>query len=77
MIAYTGYKVSILEGKKSVDILQAVNKDHFDENYTFGAKQGMNIAVAVLNTMDYNSYIPIDPRYGRIVFTKYSYGTNE
>ena len=38
LIAFTGYKVSILERKKSVDILQAVNKNRFDVEYTFGAK---------------------------------------
>ena len=38
LLVYTGYKVNVLESKKRVDILQAVNKNHFDYNYTFGAK---------------------------------------
>ena len=49
LIVYAGYKVNILQGKKSVDILQAVNKHYFDDDYTFGANQGLNIAIAVIN----------------------------
>ena len=35
MVAYTGYKVSILKDRKSVDILQAVSKYHFDGDHAF------------------------------------------
>ena len=49
MLIYTGYKLSILEGKKDIDIVQAVKEDHFDESHMFGAAQGLNVAVAVLN----------------------------
>ena len=52
MIAYTGYKVSILEGKKSVEVLQVLEKDHFDDNDSFGANQGLNVAIAVVNPFD-------------------------
>ena len=38
LIMYTGYKVSILEGRKSIDIVQAVKENHFDANTVFGAK---------------------------------------
>ena len=38
LIAYTGYKISIFGGKKSVDILQAVSKYHFDSDHTFGGE---------------------------------------
>ena len=51
LIAYTGYKISILEGKKSIDILQAVKENYFDASYVFGAEQGLNIAVAVFNPL--------------------------
>ena len=30
LLAFAGYKVSILEGKKSIDIVQAVVENHFD-----------------------------------------------
>ena len=77
LIAYTGYKINILEGKKSVDILQAVDKDHFDENDTFGSEQGLNIAVAVVNPFLQETFQPVDPRYGRIVFKLTEVGFNE
>ena len=35
---YTGYKISVLVGKKSIDIVQAVKENRFDENYEFGGK---------------------------------------
>ena len=47
LLAYAGYKISILEGKKSIDIIQAVIENHFDEKHSFGGEQGLNIAVAV------------------------------
>ena len=37
MIGYTVYKADILQGKKDVDILSAVNQFHFDDSYVFGA----------------------------------------
>ena len=46
LVAYAGYKVSVLEGRKAVDILQAIHEDHFDGSYVFGAEQGLNFAVA-------------------------------
>ena len=56
LVAYAGYKVSILEGKKGVDILTSVSKNHFDEEYTFGGEQGLNLAVAVTDSFDKESY---------------------
>ena len=38
IIAYTCYKVDVLVGKKSVDILSAVNENYYDDSYIFGAK---------------------------------------
>ena len=66
LITYTGYKVNILEAKKSVDILQAVSRDHFDDEYVFGAEQGFNIAIAVFSSVDTLANTQIDPRYGKI-----------
>ena len=74
LIAYAGYKISILEGKKSVDILQAVKEKHFDDSYIFQAERGLNIAVAL---KDNESFHTIDPSYGRIVFHKKSWMVNE
>ena len=71
LIVYAGYKISILEGKKSVDIVQAVQENYFDDTHVFSNKQGLNIAVAVLNPFNpHSSQLPIDPSYGRIVFNK-------
>ena len=49
MIIFTGYKISVLQGKKSIDIVQAVLENHFDDSYVFSADQGLKIAVAVFN----------------------------
>ena len=37
VLVYAGYKASILEGRKSIDILTAVTEDYFNETYVFGA----------------------------------------
>ena len=37
LLSYAGYKTWILEGRKSVNILQAVKEDHFDDTYTFSS----------------------------------------
>ena len=68
LIMYSGYKLSILEGRKSIDIVQAVKENHFDANSVFSAKQGLNIAVAVTDSVDTNDWGPIDPSYGSLVF---------
>lgn len=76
LIVYAGYKTSILQHKKSVDILQAVQKYHFDDDYVFGAEQGLNIAAAVVN-LNGSSVGPIDPTYGRLVFNKFNIGLGD
>ena len=52
MVTYTGYKISILEGKKSIDIVSAVRENYFRSDHKFGAQQGLNVAVAVFNEFD-------------------------
>ena len=74
LIVYTGYKVSILEAKKSVEILQAVNKNYFNDFHSFGASQGLNFAVSVFDQFDVSTFNHIDPRYGKLQFLKASYG---
>ena len=50
LITYAGYKISVLEGKRSIDIVQAVIENHFDDTHVFSNQQGLNIAVAVFST---------------------------
>ena len=38
LVLYAGYKVSVLEGKKSIDILQAVKESYFDQTDIFSAE---------------------------------------
>lgn len=35
LLAFSSYKVYILQGKKSIDIVQAVKENHFDHNFVF------------------------------------------
>ena len=77
LIAFAGYKVYVLENKISVDIVEAVYKNHFDDHYKFGAEQGLNIAVAIVNASDQETYQPLDPLYGRLRVSKTKTGLNE
>ena len=79
MLTYTGYKVSRLTGKKNIDIVQAVKENHFDQSHVFGAKQGLNIAVAVYNILEPEPGTEdlIDPSYGKIKFSLLKYGKDE
>ena len=77
LITYAGYKVSILEGKKSIDIVQAVVENYFDDEYIFDAGQGLNFAVGVLNPFDPETIKPLDPSFGRIRVTKLDWGADE
>ena len=49
LLTYASYKISILQSKKSIDVLQAVKEDHFNDLDKFTAKQGFNIAATVIN----------------------------
>ena len=77
LIAYAGYKISVLEGKKSIDIIQAIQENYFDDSYVFSNKQGMNIAAAVFSPFLSDYQKPIDPSYGKIIFQKVDWGRNE
>ena len=35
LVVYAGYKISVLEGKRSIDIVQAVIENHFDDTHVF------------------------------------------
>ena len=52
LLGYTAYKVSILEGKKRVDVIQAVQENYFDDEYVFSGEQGLNIAAGVYNPLN-------------------------
>ena len=71
LISYAGYKASVLEGRKSVDIVQAVLENHYDSDSIFSEKEGLNIAFAVFNPFDPQS---LDPSYGRIRFQSFEFG---
>ena len=77
LLTYAGYKVSILQGKKSIDIIQAVVENHFDDSYVFDSDQGLNFAVGVLDPFNPDTYKPLDPTFGRIRVTKTDWGINE
>ena len=70
LIMYAGYKISILEGKMSIDIVQAVQENYFNDTHVFSHEQGLNIAVGVFDPFDPRFQKPIDPSYGRIAFSK-------
>ena len=76
MVSYTSYKLYILEGKKNIDIVQAVKVNHYDNNYTFGAEQGLNVAVAVFNPFFPATLQQIDPTFGRIRFQRVEWEAN-
>ena len=66
LILYAGYKTSVLEGKKDIDIIQAVKENHFDDTHVFSHHQGLNFAVAVFSRVNPSTQQPLDPAYGRI-----------
>ena len=70
ILSYACYKFYVLEAKKSIDILQAVSENHFDDENIFSGKQGLNFAVAVYNAFIPASHSHIDPSYGRIKISK-------
>ena len=72
LVVYAGYKFSILEGRKSIDIIQAVLENHFDESHIFGGKQGLNIAVGV---MDHSTSLieHMDPTFASFVFKRVTF----
>ena len=77
LIVYAGYKFSIMEGKKSVDIVQTVTENYFDGQYVFDVDQGLDIAIGVLNPFDPNSQKIPDPSLGRLRFQKIKWGLDE
>ena len=60
-ISYTILKVDVLFKKKDVDIFTAVNELYLSDDWTFSARQGLNIAVGL-------GYNGIDPTIASINF---------
>ena len=52
LLAYTGYKMSVLVGKTNINLLKTVHENFFDQSYMFDVDQGFNIAVGVYNGFD-------------------------
>ena len=77
MIVYTGYKISILDGKKSIDIIQAVKENHFDDNHIFTSNQGLNIAIGIYSASDPRTHELLDQTYGRVRFNRVEVKTSE
>ena len=68
LVIYTYFKCGIMVDKKAVNILSAVKQDYFEPEYTFGSKQGLNIAVAVFDPFDPSGYRRLDRSYGHVRF---------
>ena len=52
LLAYTGYKVSVLVGKTNSILNQAVSENYFDEAYVIGADQDLKVAVAIYSPFE-------------------------
>ena len=77
LLLYTYYKFTIMYEKRDVDILTAVQENHFGLDHIFGADQGLNIAVSVFHPFDPSTFGQLDHTYGRIRFQKVFWGPNE
>ena len=77
LIIYAGYKFSIMEGKKSVDIVQTVTEDYFDGSYVFDVDQGFDLAIGLLSPFDPTTHKIHDPSFGRLRFQKIKWGLDE
>ena len=54
-----------------------VEENHFDDSHVFEAKSGLNIAVGLFHPWQEYTLTPIDPSYGSLRFTKFSWGIDE
>ena len=46
-MVYAGYRASILQAKSDVEVQASIQRNYYDDSFTFGAAQGFNIAVWV------------------------------
>ena len=74
ILAYTGYKIHVLNSRQAVDVLQAIAENTFEDDYIFGADQGLNVAVSISSINSAwtvsNEVEEIDPSYGSLRFYK-------
>lgn len=59
IFGYAYYKVDIMLNMKNVNMAETVYEKYFDEQDSFGAGQGLSLAIANPG---------LEPKYGRIVF---------
>ena len=69
MLAYTGYRSYIIHQKIDIDVTSSLQEFHFNDTYTFGGGQGLNIAVYIVDPTDYNT-LTMHPSYGRLEFKR-------
>ena len=52
LLAYAGWKFSVLVGKSNSNVFQAVSKDYFDETEVMSGEQDLKVAVAVYSPQE-------------------------
>ena len=62
--------------KRKIDIVAATQEDYFTVDDSFGADQGLNIAIAFTSLTDNLEY-ELPPEMGSIVFTVGQWGLDE
>ena len=78
VIVYAFQQVEILIEKGKVDIVAATQEDYFTVDDSFGADQGLNIAIAFTSLTDTdNLEYELPPEMGSIVFTVFEWGLDE
>ena len=75
-IGYAGFKFNIMLEMKDVNILLTLRESWYDDDYKFTFENGLNLAVAFSG---YNTKTEweLDPSYGKIMFSAYSWGVEE
>ena len=66
-MVYSSYRASILHARSDVEVQASIQKSYYDESFTFGAAEGLNIAVSVFDARNPSTYT-MDPTYGSIKF---------
>ena len=74
-VVYSIQKLAVLNWRKDVDILSAVNSLVFTSEDKFTHANGFNIAVA-FTEYNYNQEWELEPRYGSLVVNSFSWGVN-
>lgn len=75
MLAFTAQKIIVLHTKSDINIIMTDFSDHYGEDYEFGGKNGVNMAVALVDWPDQEW--EFDETYGKISFYNSSWGFDE